>query len=83
MHLPVPLPGAHQAINCALSLAAIDGISVNTETIDESVVYEGLANTEIEGRMEPVWQKPAILADGAQPGRVGMPDEDRRCPYSE
>lgn len=65
MHLPVPLPGAHQAINCALSLAAIDGISVNTETIDESVVYEGLANTEIEGRMEPVWQKPAILADGA------------------
>lgn len=65
MHLPVPLPGAHQANNCALALAAIDAIAGETETVDESIVYRGLADTTIPGRMERVWQKPAILADGA------------------
>ncbi|MEE2906824.1 MAG: folylpolyglutamate synthase/dihydrofolate synthase family protein [Planctomycetota bacterium] len=65
MHLPVPLPGAHQATNCALALAAIDTIAGEAEPIDEAIVYQGLADTFIPGRMERLWQKPAILADGA------------------
>ena len=65
MHLPVPLPGAHQATNCALALAAIDAIAGESETIEESIVYRGLADTTVPGRMERVWQKPAILVDGA------------------
>ncbi|MDG2422666.1 MAG: bifunctional folylpolyglutamate synthase/dihydrofolate synthase [Phycisphaerales bacterium] len=65
MHLPVPLPGGHQATNCALALAAIDSIAGESETIEESIVYRGLADTTVPGRMERVWQKPAILVDGA------------------
>ena len=65
MHLPVPLPGAHQAINCALALAAIDTLSTGEESIDESIVYQGLANTTIAGRMEQIWDKPSIIVDGA------------------
>ena len=65
MHLPVPLPGAHQATNCALALAAIDAIADEADPIDEAIVYSGLADTVVPGRMERVWQKPAIIADGA------------------
>ena len=65
MHLPVPLPGAHQANNCALALAAVDAISGDSNTVDESIIYQGLAETVIPGRMERIWDKPAIIADGA------------------
>ncbi len=65
MHLPSPLPGEHQAINCGLALAAIDILSQSGFEIEETQMYDGLAQTHTPGRMEMVWNRPRILIDGA------------------
>ena len=65
MHIPVPLDGEHQAKNCALAIAAMDQLKKLGYTVDELTMYDNLAKTEIEGRMEMVWQRPRILVDGA------------------
>jgi len=65
MHLPVPLPGEHQAQNCALALAAIDQLKACGFAFEELPLHQGLAATQIPGRMELIWQQPRILADGA------------------
>ena len=64
-HLPVPLPGEHQAINCGLALAAVDHLKSVGFELPEPVVTAGLAETEIAGRMQLVWDRPRILVDGA------------------
>lgn len=64
-HLPVPLPGEHQAFNCGLALAAVDHLKSIGFECPESVVTEGLEETEIPGRMQLVWDRPRILVDGA------------------
>jgi len=65
MHLPVPLPGEHQAINCALALAAIDVLKGSGFEFPEVQMHHGLARTKAPGRMELVWDRPRILVDGA------------------
>jgi dihydrofolate synthase/folylpolyglutamate synthase len=65
MHLPVPLPGSHQADNCALALAALDMVGGKTDEFEESVIFRGLAKTKNPGRMDLVWKRPRILVDGA------------------
>ena len=65
MHIPVPLDGEHQAKNCALAIAAIDQLKQLGYGVDELSMYENLASTTIEGRMETVWYRPRILVDGA------------------
>lgn len=65
MHLPVPLPGEHQAINCAMALAAVDALKGCGFNIPEAQLHEGLAKTSLPGRMELVWNRPRILVDGA------------------
>jgi dihydrofolate synthase / folylpolyglutamate synthase len=65
MHLPVPLPGEHQAYNCALALAAIDVLKGCGFAVPEAQMHTGLAKTSIPGRMELVWSNPRILVDGA------------------
>jgi dihydrofolate synthase / folylpolyglutamate synthase len=64
-HLPVPLPGEHQAFNCGLALAAVDHLKSIGFECPESVVTEGLEETVIPGRMQLVWDRPRILVDGA------------------
>ena len=64
-HLPVPLPGEHQAFNCGLALAAVDHLKSIGFECPESVVTEGLVETQIPGRMQLVWNRPRILVDGA------------------
>jgi dihydrofolate synthase/folylpolyglutamate synthase len=64
-HVPVPLPGEHQALNCGLALAVVDLLRGAGYTLPESKVHAGLAETKIPGRMELVWQRPRILVDGA------------------
>ncbi len=72
MHLPVPLPGEHQAYNCGLALAAIDALKASGFGFPEVPMHEGLARTTTPGRMELVWDKPRILLDGAHnPASVG------------
>ncbi len=65
MHVPVPLKGEHQADNCALAMAAMAALSELGFDIPEASIYESLAATTMEGRMELVWKRPRILVDGA------------------
>lgn len=65
MHLPVPLPGEHQAINCGLALAVIDTLKASGFEFPEVDMLDGLASTSTPGRMELIWDKPRILVDGA------------------
>jgi len=64
-HLPVPLRGEHQALNCGLALAIIDQLRQVGFDCPEPKLIEGLADTRLPGRMEMVWQEPRILLDGA------------------
>ena len=65
MHLPVPLPGEHQAFNCGLALAAIDVLKGCGFSFEELPLHEGLAATVTPGRMELIWNQPRIMVDGA------------------
>lgn len=64
-HLPVPLPGEHQAGNCGLALAAIDILRGEGLDCPEDKVTAGLAETRIPGRMQLVHERPKVLVDGA------------------
>jgi len=65
-HLPVPLLGEHQALNCGLALALLDQLKKKGfEKIRDDVAIEGLARTYLPGRMEMICEDPRILADGA------------------
>ncbi|MCH2160634.1 MAG: bifunctional folylpolyglutamate synthase/dihydrofolate synthase [Phycisphaerales bacterium] len=64
-HLPVPLPGEHQAQNCGVALAAVDHLKSIGFDCPEEVVTAGLSETTIRGRMDLVWKQPRILVDGA------------------
>lgn len=64
-HLPVPLPGEHQAVNCGLALAAVDILKGYGFELPEDKLTAGLAATRVPGRMELVSDRPRILCDGA------------------
>lgn len=64
-HLPVPLRGEHQALNCGLALAMLDKLRNHGFNLPEEQVVAGLAQTRINGRMEQVWNEPRVLIDGA------------------
>jgi dihydrofolate synthase/folylpolyglutamate synthase len=64
-HLPVPLPGEHQAVNCGLALAILDTLKEKGYKINDQQALEGLAKTRIGGRMELINEDPRILIDGA------------------
>ena len=64
-HLPVPLLGEHQAINCGLALALLDQLKAQGMKIDDSAAIEGLNQVYLPGRMEIIHTNPRILIDGA------------------
>lgn len=64
-HLPVPLPGEHQAHNCALALAVIDKLKASGFNLPEEKIITGLAATKLPGRLEQVWNNPRVIVDGA------------------
>ncbi len=71
-HLPVPLPGDHQAANCGLALAAIDALKAAGFACPDEKVSVGLMNARIRGRMEVIAERPRVLVDGAHnPASVG------------
>ncbi|MEP0845005.1 MAG: bifunctional folylpolyglutamate synthase/dihydrofolate synthase [Phycisphaerae bacterium] len=64
-HLPVPLPGDHQAINCGLALSIISILKERGYPIEDQKAIEGLAKAHLPGRMEVIHQNPRIMVDGA------------------
>lgn len=64
-HLAVPLKGEHQAHNCALALAVLDKLKAHGFNFEEQKLIQGLADTDLPGRMEFVHEKPRVLIDGA------------------
>ncbi len=64
-HLPVPLKGAHQSLNCGLVLGALDELHAHGLQTPERQVALGLAATPSAGRLEQVWDQPRIMIDGA------------------
>ena len=64
-HLPVPLPGEHQANNCGLALAVVDRLRALGYEASERGVAAGLGQTRRNGRMEMVLDRPRIMIDGA------------------
>jgi len=64
-HLPVPLMGEHQALNCGLALALLDQLKDLGLEIDDAQAVRGLAQVRLPGRMEIIREDPRILVDGA------------------
>jgi dihydrofolate synthase / folylpolyglutamate synthase len=64
-HLPVPLKGEHQALNCGLALAILDKLRERGFETSERKVAQGLAKTPNIGRVELVWNNPRVIVDGA------------------
>ena len=64
-HIPVPLMGEHQAINCGLALAIIDRLKSRGVALNDTKVIAGLTRTKIPGRMEIIHATPRIIVDGA------------------
>ena len=64
-HVPVPLPGEHQAANCGLAMAAVDVLKSFGFELPEDKLTAGLAATKVPGRMDVVSARPRILCDGA------------------
>lgn len=64
-HLPVPLRGEHQALNCGLALAILDRLKGHGYTLADDKVIDGLAATSLPGRMESIWPRPHVILDGA------------------
>lgn len=64
-HLPVPLRGEHQAVNCGLALAILDKLRAAGYDTPEPMVAQGLSRTPANGRLELVNDRPRILVDGA------------------
>ncbi len=71
-HLPVPLRGEHQALNCGLALSVIDKLRERGFRLPDREIARGLARTRNPGRMEQIWANPRIIVDGAHnPESVG------------
>ena len=64
-HLPVPVFGEHQALNCGLALALLDQLKAQGLPIRDDLAVRGLAGVYLPGRMEFISQDPRILVDGA------------------
>ncbi|MCK5113496.1 MAG: bifunctional folylpolyglutamate synthase/dihydrofolate synthase [Phycisphaerae bacterium] len=64
-HLPVPLLGEHQAVNCGLALALLDQLKKQGFDITDEKAIEGLSGVQLPGRMEMIRKDPQILVDGA------------------
>ncbi len=67
-HMPVPLKGEHQALNCGLALAILDKLRERGFKTPEEQIVSGLAGTQLPGRMELAWNEPRVLLDGAHNG---------------
>jgi dihydrofolate synthase/folylpolyglutamate synthase len=59
----VPLHGAHQGVNAAVAVAAVEAFF--GEPLAPDVVDEGLGAVRVPGRLEVLGRRPLLLVDGA------------------
>lgn len=59
----VPLHGAHQGVNAAVALVAVEAFFASP--LPEDVVLEGFAETVMPGRFEVLGRQPLTIVDGA------------------
>ena len=64
-HLPVPLLGEHQALNCGLALALLDQLKLKGLDVNDELAIAALGDVQVPGRMELLSENPRILVDGA------------------
>jgi len=64
-HLPVPMLGDHQAVNCGLALSVMAILKERGLEIDDQSAIEGLSKARLPGRMEIIHENPRIMVDGA------------------
>ncbi|MEE9297208.1 MAG: folylpolyglutamate synthase/dihydrofolate synthase family protein [Phycisphaerae bacterium] len=64
-HVHAPLPGDHQALNCALALGILDSLKGRGFDIDDHKAVEGLVSVSLPGRMEMIQETPRVMVDGA------------------
>lgn len=64
-HLPVPLAGEHQAINCGIALGVLDTLKGLGFACADEDLASGLSKLRVPGRMEMVSERPRIMIDGA------------------
>jgi dihydrofolate synthase/folylpolyglutamate synthase len=60
--LTIPLLGAHQTINCATAVAALEASGL---PVSAKQVHEGLTRTAWPGRFQIVHHNPTVVLDGA------------------
>lgn len=64
-NVTIPLRGEHQLSNCALALATIELCERKGIHVEDKAIYQGLANTHWEARLEVLQEKPLFILDGA------------------
>jgi dihydrofolate synthase/folylpolyglutamate synthase len=64
-HVPVPLPGEHQAANAGLALAVLSVLGERGFTCPPELVTRGMESVRLPGRFELISRSPRILLDGA------------------
>ncbi len=64
-HMELSLPGLYQQKNAAVVLEAIEQLRLRGIMIPEEAVREGLRTVRWPARLEVLWEKPLLLADGS------------------
>ena len=68
----IPLAGEHQLCNALTVLALTDALRDAGLDLPQTAVVQGLADTEIVGRLQIVRREPVCILDGAHnPGKIG------------
>jgi dihydrofolate synthase/folylpolyglutamate synthase len=66
LRYPLPLPGAHQLVNSALAIAALDMLRNQGWQIPATAIAAGMARAKWPGRLQWLpWRGQPILVDGA------------------
>ncbi len=63
-----PLVGAHQALNAATAVVALDRLRPRFPAVDERTIRQGLAGVRWPGRLQTAAHDPLVLLDGAHNG---------------
>ncbi|MBI4319008.1 MAG: bifunctional folylpolyglutamate synthase/dihydrofolate synthase [Chloroflexi bacterium] len=61
----VPLLGAHQALNAATAIAALDALRFHGIVLSPEAVCDGIASVRWPGRLEIIAKRPLLVVDGA------------------